>query len=248
MLQVAHPTIAAGVSEHSDFQRDPLSRFLRSYSLVLQTIYNADGADVGAQVHAAHDSIAGTTANGRGYSAHEPEAYFWVLATGADTVREFNRRMGHDLTEAQRDRAYQETLEIGRRFGLQDHEMPSDRASFEAWYDTIVAERLESSDATERLVEVLSRPAAPRGLPRSVWFPFGWAGGHLASLITVGTLPESVRERLGLSFSPAQGRQLDAVCAALRAAGSAPLQLRQLPIARRAYARPVAAAAVSTPG
>src|SRR2546428_768078 len=48
-----HPTIAAGVGEHSNFKSDPWARLQDSFGLVLRTIYDADGerlprGDVGA--------------------------------------------------------------------------------------------------------------------------------------------------------------------------------------------------------
>jgi uncharacterized protein (DUF2236 family) len=258
LLQVAHPTIAAGVGEHSVFEQDPWGRLMGSYGLVLRTVYGPDGERTGSRVRAAHGSIRGLTADGRPYSAYEPEAYFWVVATGAETVVEFAKRIGRPLGAAERDRAYGETREIGRRFGLRDGDMPPDRPAFEAWYGQMLTRRLEPGDTLGRVLKVLSRPGPPRGLPAGLWpgrvpaplasarppavlwSPFALASGHLASLIAIGTLPEQARERLGLSFSATKRLQLDLLCASLRLANDTPGWLRYVPLAREAHARGVA--------
>src|SRR5205823_1353296 len=99
LLQAAHPTIGAGVGEHSNFKVDPFGRFQQSYGLVLATLYAADGERVGADVRAAHKSIKGVTDDGRHYHAYEPEAYFWVLATGYDNLVDVARRLGRSLSQ-----------------------------------------------------------------------------------------------------------------------------------------------------
>jgi uncharacterized protein (DUF2236 family) len=239
LLQAAHPTVAAGVAEHSMFERDPWGRLLLSYGRVLRTIYGPDGEQVGADVRVAHRRIRGVTADGRRYRAYEPEAYFWVVATGAETVVEMASRIGRALSGAELDRLYEETRELGRRFGLRDQDMPVDRSAFEAWYREILTERIEYTDTVRRVLEVFSRPGPPRQMPGALWAPLGRASGHLVTLLTVGTLPNEARDRLGLSLGAAQHRELTAVCAALRVANAAPPRLRYLPAARAAYAHAV---------
>ena len=130
LLQVAHPTIAAGVAEHSRFKEDPFGRFKQSYGLVLQTLYAADGERVGAEVRASHRRITGVTAGGRRYHAFEPEAYFWVLATGYETVVVTAQRFLKPMSSSEERRAYDETRELGRRFGLRERDMPATLESF----------------------------------------------------------------------------------------------------------------------
>ena len=46
LLQVAHPTVAAGVRGHSDFERDPWGRLLRTLDFVNLLIYGGPDAAV----------------------------------------------------------------------------------------------------------------------------------------------------------------------------------------------------------
>jgi len=86
LLQVCHPTIGAGVAEQSKFREDPWGRLRESLEPVLETVYAADGAEAGARIREAHRAIRGTDASGRRYSAWEPEAYWFVLASGMDST------------------------------------------------------------------------------------------------------------------------------------------------------------------
>src|SRR6202043_2408211 len=44
VLQVSHPTVGAGVSEHSQFQRDPWGRLLRTLDYSCTMVYGGEQA------------------------------------------------------------------------------------------------------------------------------------------------------------------------------------------------------------
>src|SRR5213083_1448537 len=64
LLQVAHPLVAAGVAQHSDYHRDLWSRLARTlralYLIAFGTMAEADPA--GAAVQAVHANVRGTMA------------------------------------------------------------------------------------------------------------------------------------------------------------------------------------------
>lgn len=236
-LQTCHPTIAAGVAEHSNFVNDPWGRLERSFGLVLETIYAADGARVGAEVRAAHKTITGLKPDGSRYHAWEPEAYFWVVATGADGILDFARRMGERVDAEGCERFYADVREFGRRLGLREADMPPTYSAFTTWYRSIVETRIALNPTAEQALEMLSAPLSPNAIPASLWAPLKPAGGHLIRLLTIGTLPPLASDRLGLELGARERIELDAVCAALRVAGTAPSRLRYRPCARAAFAR-----------
>ena len=170
LLQVAHPTIAAGVAEHSRFKEDPFGRFKQSYGLVLQTLYAADGERVGAEVRASHRRITGVTAGGRRYHAFEPEAYFWVLATGYETVVVTAQRFLKPMSSSEERQAYDETRELGRRFGLRERDMPATLESFAEWYVWMLEDRIESNPTVTEVLATVRRPNPPIPIPRLSWF------------------------------------------------------------------------------
>jgi uncharacterized protein (DUF2236 family) len=246
LLQVCHPTIGAGVAEHSIFREDPWGRLRQSLDPVLETVYAADGAQVGARIRAAHRTIRGTDARGRRYSAWEPEAYWFVLASGMESIVVMAERyFPRPMTRAERERLLAETREIGMRMGLRERDMPATLRDFEESYETLLRERLEDhATAHSVLEEIASSPPPPwLPLPGPLRLSFSLPVGHVMTLATVGTLPALVRERLGIGWSALDEYRLRALAAAVRSAFAAmPAQWRYMPIARAGFQREARAA------
>ncbi len=83
LLQLAHPAVAAGVAEHSDFRADPWRRLagtLRSYLTIVYGTTTSARAEI-RRLNALHRGIAGV-----GYSARDPELSLWVHATLVDST------------------------------------------------------------------------------------------------------------------------------------------------------------------
>src|SRR6186713_3205406 len=83
LMQLAHPQVAQGVAEHSDFARDPIARLLRTLRLTLALVYGSD-ADVSralAAINGVHRHV-----SGEGYAATDPALLLWVHATLIDTA------------------------------------------------------------------------------------------------------------------------------------------------------------------
>ena len=77
LLQIAHPSVAAGVEEHSDFRTDPWRRLdgtLRSYL----TIVYGSTASARAEIRRLNELHRGIS--GPGYRARDPELALWVHA------------------------------------------------------------------------------------------------------------------------------------------------------------------------
>jgi uncharacterized protein (DUF2236 family) len=237
LLQAAHPTIAAGVADHSDFKVDPFGRFRRSWGLVLDALYAADSERVAAEIRASHKPIRGVRSDGRRYSAFEPEAYFWVLASGFETIVSSARRFGRPFSAAEERRGYEETRELGSRLGLRERDMPDAYESFQDWYAWMLAERIDDNQTVRDVLAVLRRPNPPRGVPAIVWPLPRVAVAELGWLATVGTLPASVRARLRIPWGPVDEIRLRAVAQAFKLLNAAPAGFFYLPPARAAFKR-----------
>jgi uncharacterized protein (DUF2236 family) len=241
LLQVCHPTIGAGVAEHSIYREDPWGRLRRSLFPIVETIYAADGERVGARIRQAHRTIRGTDHHGRRYGAWEPEAYWFVLASALDSVLVMAERYFPDpISTSDRERLVAEMHEVGLRMGLRDRDMPSSWQQFDSCYKRVLAERLENHPTAHEVLRTIAAAPPPQWLPlRRLFGPaFSLPVGHLITLATVGTLPELVRERLGLAWTPRQERELRSlgatVCTTFRAI---PHQRRYMPIARAGFER-----------
>ena len=247
LLQAAHPTIAAGVADHSNFKVDPFGRFRRSWGLVLDALYAPDSERVAAEIRASHKPIRGVRSDGRRYTAFEPEAYFWVLASGFETIVSAAQRFGRPFNSAEERRGYEETRELGRRLGLLERDMPASYESFQDWYAWMLAERIDDNQTVRDVLAVLRRPNPPRGVPAIVWPLPRAAVAELGWLATVGTLPASVRARLQIPWNVVDEIRLRAIAQAFKLLNAAPASLFYLPPAREAFKR-VDAGALTAPG
>ncbi len=83
LLQLAHPAVAAGVADHSDFRTDPWRRLagtLRSYLTIVYGTTPVARAEI-RRLNALHREITGP-----GYAARDPELALWVHATLVDST------------------------------------------------------------------------------------------------------------------------------------------------------------------
>jgi uncharacterized protein (DUF2236 family) len=237
LLQGAHSTIAAGVADYSNFKADPFGRFQQSYGLVLKTLYAADGERVGAEVRANHRQFKGVKPDGSSYHAYEPEAYFWVLATGYETIVSTAQRFLTPMSDWEERVAYDEIRELGRRFGLRDRDMPATLEGFNEWYGWMLAERIEDNATVRDVLATVRRPAPPRGFPARAWPLPRELAAHLGWLATVGTLSPAVRDRLNISWNGVQEAELEAIARAFRGLSVLPARWFYLPPARAAFTR-----------
>ncbi len=119
-LQALHPLAMAGVSDHSDFNVDPLGRLRRTAGFVGVTAYgtSAEAAEACAVVRAVHDRIEGTTPDGRPYRANDPELLDWVHVTEFGTFAAAHRRYGAmPVDAAELDRYVDEVARIAIELG-----------------------------------------------------------------------------------------------------------------------------------
>jgi uncharacterized protein (DUF2236 family) len=210
LMQLAHPSVAQGVAEHSDFSSNPFARLQRtleaSYTIVFGSVEAAEQTAAG--VRAVHDRV-----RGEGYTANDPELLLWVHATLVDTAMRvygrFVRPLSHDDAEA----FYQQSKTVADLLGCPIDAQPSTLADFRSYVRGMVGS-LEVSGQARALAREVLHPRAP------------WIAGpafEVARQLTVGLLPPPLRAGYGLRWD--RPRQ-----AALLAAGaSARLMVPRLP-------------------
>ena len=233
LLQIAHPLIAEGVDQHSDFRADPwrrLSATLRSYL----TIVYADGPTARAEIrrlNALHRWIEGpvrdataAAAHGPRYRARDPELALWVHATLIDSTLAAFDAWIEPLAADRRARFYAETRPIGRAFGIPDGLLPADIDAFDGYVAGMLAPGapVHVSPTARDLAVSIIRPrltgALTGALPDAPW------AAHRAERVPPGVyawvmwpalalLPPSVRMEYGFRW----GRRDRAVAAWLTA-------------------------------
>jgi uncharacterized protein (DUF2236 family) len=222
LLQVSHPTVGAGVSEHSQFRLDPWGRLLRTLDYTYTMVYGGPQAagEMGRRIRGFHKHIRGVTPDGRPYHALEPAAYAWVHATLAEAIVRAHARFGMPFSLDQREDFWAQWRALGRLLGIRERDLPPDWSGFADYVQETIAGTLEHTPAVEDVLDALARPSAP-ALPllrEPLWALARLPLGHVLQLATVGLLAPSLRRRFGVGWSRAQESQLRALAAALRSA------------------------------
>jgi uncharacterized protein (DUF2236 family) len=226
VLQLAHPMVAAGVADHSDFPHRALERLSRTLDLTLATVFGtaAEAEEAIASIRRVHERVRGAR-GGRSYRATDPHLLLWVNATLIHTTLVVYQRFVRPLKDEERRRYYEETKGFGPLYGIPDDIVPPDLDAFGAYMrEMIEGEELRPTDESRRLVRAVLRPP----LPLRWRIPTGGV-----RLVTLGLLPERIREMFGLRAGPAARLALAGSSSASRVLLPLfPERLRVFPIAR----------------
>jgi uncharacterized protein (DUF2236 family) len=196
ILQLAHPRIAQGVSDHSNFRHDTLGRLRRTLASTNQIAFGrtSQAEAVGERVAARHRKVRGTVLTDVGgertYSAFEPELLLWVLATLITAAINGYELIHGELCIARKEAFYRDMCRFGTYFGVAESLSPKNWSAFEAYYTSIVEGELLGS---HRICGELARAVVH---PQDT-FAAG-ALGRTIDFVVIETLPPQVRERLGL--------------------------------------------------
>jgi uncharacterized protein (DUF2236 family) len=221
LLQVAHPTVGAGVSEHSQFQRDPWGRLLRTLDYTYTMVYGGPAAagEMGRRIRSFHKQIFGMRPDGTRYHALEPEAYAWVHATLAEAIVLAHERFGRPFSDEQCEQFWAEWRSLGRLLGVRERDLPVGWPAFRDYFEEMVAVRLEHTPAVDEVRAALARPAPPSLTTRyaPVWGLARVPLAHVLGLATAGLLSPALRRRFAVGWTRANELELRALASLLRA-------------------------------
>jgi uncharacterized protein (DUF2236 family) len=209
LLQLAHPHVAAGVDEHSDFQHNPFKRLQGTLEAVYAMVYGDEelAAGVGRRIRWVHDFVVGPA-----YRANDPANLLWVHATLLDSALSCYQRLVRPLPPDEVETYYEEMTAVAAAFGCPRHEQPEDYAAFQAYWDEQV-HTIQVTDTARRLARDILHPR----LPLKLHVPLEPALA-LQRLVAVGSLPEPLRKQFGLEWNPRRQRRLDRVDILVRGA------------------------------
>ncbi|HKT43625.1 MAG TPA: oxygenase MpaB family protein [Gaiellaceae bacterium] len=217
LLQVAHPLVAAGVVEHSGYDRDLWRRLVRTLrALYLITFGDRDEAErAGAAVQAVHGHVHGRTTEqlgrfppGTRYSATDPELMLWVHATLVYSSLAAYERFVSRLSEDERDRYTREMNVVAELFGTPRSILPASYRAFRDYFrselrgDTVTV----TPPARDVAAVILATPVPG---PMRLLVP-----AH--RLATARLLPHRLRREYGLNWSGLHELALPLAGAAVR--------------------------------
>ncbi|MBV8194579.1 MAG: DUF2236 domain-containing protein [Candidatus Dormibacteraeota bacterium] len=242
LMQAAHPLVAQGALDHSNFDVDPYGRLERTVEWVTLVSFGttAEARRVTAQVVALHRRVSGTLtpanaterlSGGTAYTASDPSLLRWVHATFVDTMLATHDSLVGGLEEWERDGFVVEWNAVAALMGVP----PRLRWSTAEALRTYVARQIDRGPVipgagSRRIAATVLHPPVASSAMRP--------GADLLSFITIGLLPEGVRRGYHLRWSPAHAAAHRAVRLSLRSTAPAmPRRLRISPIHDLAVAR-----------
>ena len=224
LMQIAHPKVAAGVDEHSDFRARPIRRLRRTIRMTMAIVFGDRETALGAAraVNHVHANVRGSD-----YRALDPDLLLWVHATLADTALVTYETFVQRLEPREREVFYEEFKLLGELLGIPRDRFPDNHAAFQAYLDQMMSMagpvRVDAR-ARELATQILRPPL--RLLPAPAMLPL--------NVVTTGLLPPALREQYGLRWGSGQRRAYRLAVAVLpRVIALTPPVLRVWPLPGR---------------
>ncbi|HWH36440.1 MAG TPA: oxygenase MpaB family protein [Candidatus Limnocylindrales bacterium] len=228
LLQIAHPSVARGVAEHSDFEADPFRRLHGTINTTMALVFG-DGRAAERAVRRLNGIHAGI--RGDGYRALDPALLLWVQVTLIVTsVRAYERWVGR-LSAAEKEQFWQEARSVGVRLGIPLSVSPADWPALLGYWDSMLAPGgpITVTDRARRLAPLILRPPLP------------FVPGLMVDLLALpglALLPPRLRAEFGIEWGPGRDRLARLLGLAVRAwVAVVPARLRSLPQANAAWRR-----------
>jgi uncharacterized protein (DUF2236 family) len=208
LMQVAHPLVAAGVDQHSDFRRSPVRRLVRTVNTTLAIVFGTRATAENAlkRIGRSHAPVRGQAADGRAYRARDPELMLWVQATLVLTsVRWYEAIMG-GLTDAERDAYWAEGKFFAGELGVPKALFPATYADLERYEKNMLRTAVVPDSTAASVAHDVVRPYA--WLPEIVYWP--------TDALSAALLPAPLRNAFGLRFDLPQRSFYRAAIVAIR--------------------------------
>ncbi|MWA04917.1 DUF2236 domain-containing protein [Actinomadura sp. LD22] len=205
VLEILHPSVIAGVEEHSSYREDPFRRARSTMGYVLGTTFgNTEAATrlIGT-VKKIHGQVTGARPDGVAYRALDPELIAWVHTCIPWMIMTAFERFNRALSPAERNRYLAEQAVIGRMAGADT--VPVTTAEL-AEFVAAVRPRLAVTEQTRDFLEFLQtvpsdgRPSWPVG---AAVHRLTTAQAHFNVRAGMSLAPPWARRLTGLDLSPA---------------------------------------------
>jgi uncharacterized protein (DUF2236 family) len=241
LLQIAHPLVAEGVAQHSDFEADPFGRLRRTLATTMDLVFG-DGSTAERAIirlNGVHATVTGpvtdraarATSRADAYRALDPELLLWVQVTLIMTsVRAYRRWVG-PLDRSDLEAFWSEARSVGVRMGIPLSTSPPDWGSLRAWWRRMLAPDgpIQVTPTARALAPMIIRPPLPH-VPGSAV--------DLLALPGIALLPARLRDAYGIEWSSRHEQGARWLGRAVRLwVRAAPVGWRSMPQARAAYQR-----------
>jgi uncharacterized protein (DUF2236 family) len=186
VLQLADPSVRAGVDAHSDFRSCPLGRLSRTARAAMVVVYGSrsEATAMIQRINTMHARVRGRRADGAVFDATDPALLRWVHATASYGFIGARERYVAPLSAADHARFYAEGARSGALYGAAPlPASPEEMAELLAQRQPL----LQPSDAIFEFLDLMSRlPLAPPPI------------GRWLVLAAVELIPHDLRRQLRL--------------------------------------------------
>ena len=147
LLQIAHPAIADGVKNYSDFQKNMTGRAHRTFTSMTRIWFGDKTTAINSakRLYNIHSMIRGTAAWEiedetiyKPYCAADPDLLFWVLATMIDTTLIATEKIQGELPVEQKRQFFEESKITAQLMGIPLKDYPTDLDAFYERYNSII--------------------------------------------------------------------------------------------------------------
>jgi uncharacterized protein (DUF2236 family) len=236
LLQLAHPSVAAGVHDHSSFRGSLLSSFRRTRSTVGAMLSLTFGdteqmISAAAGINTIHDRVNGRVRDGvsQPYSAHDSDLQRWVHATLVESIPLTHELLFGPLTTAEKDQYCREAAIMEPLLGMPSGWLPRSTNRLDAYMEQMLLEG-------GLVVTPTSRAIARALLYPPHWY-LAWPVYRPMQLLAIGLLPPAIRQAYGFQWRAREQRAFRRWTALLRLLlRLLPPALRHFPVARQATA------------
>ena len=212
LLELAHPAIAAGVAQHSNYRGDPFGRLYRTMKTMTEISFGMpdERRDALKHFHKCHAQVRDRASVVRPpsfvvYDARDSDLQFWVLATLIDSVLRVYEKFVAPMTFADKGAYYEDCVELARVLGISRAAVPESYAAFERYMDTMVCgNALVVTQNARDIVDALFAPTLRGHLTRRF------------SFVGIGLLPPRVRQMYEYEWAAADENRLDHLAAIAR--------------------------------
>src|SRR5215470_16455987 len=171
LMQLAHPLVAMGVSEHSDYMSDPFGRSWHTFLLGQMLTFGSSttARSAARRINRLHKHVrgilpveAGAYSSGTHYFAGDPKLLLWVHATLVDTILLMYPLFVGPLSAAEQEQYYQESKAMGRLLGLTNANMPGTARDLQQYVNAMVhSNQLAATPQARELARQVLFPPTP---------------------------------------------------------------------------------------
>jgi uncharacterized protein (DUF2236 family) len=199
VMQLARPAVGHGVVESTvdsgQLMRHPFRRTRNTITYLSVAFMGTaeERRSFRRQVNRSHASVRSALGSPVRYDAFDPQLQLWVAACLYRGFADVYRKLHGPVDKAVADAIYRECRRLGTTLQVPEHMWPADRAAFERYWSSALAELRIDPPVREYLDRLIALDFLPR--------PLSMAFGPVNRFLTAGFLPPPFREQMQVRWT-----------------------------------------------